>query len=126
MTREDFERYINAFNAGDFEGFSRFYADDVDFQLGDRKHIVGRENIADFYRGVKAHFAEKLTILDLVIAEDGACLHSRTRFETIADWPEFTMWSTKKGDVRTIESIILYKIRDGRFTHIKSARFKEL
>jgi len=126
MTREDFESYINAFNANDFDGFSRFYADDVDFQLGDRMHIVGRENIADFYRGIKAHFAETLTILDLVLADDGACLHVYTKFETIEDWPEFTMWPTKKGDVREIESIILYKIRDGKFTHIKSARFKEL
>ncbi|BAK65624.1 hypothetical protein SLG_09490 [Sphingobium sp. SYK-6] len=126
MTREDFERYIGAFNANDFEGFSSFYADDVDFQLGERKHIVGREAIADFYRGIKAHFAETLTILDLVIAPDGACLHVHTRFETIEDWPDFDMWPTKKGDVREIESIILYRIRDGKFTHIKSARFKEL
>lgn len=126
MTREDFERYIAAFNANDFDGFTSFYADDVDFQLGDRMHIVGREAIGDFYRGVKAHFDEKLKILDLVIAEDGACLHVYTRFETIKDWPEFEMWPTKKGDVREIESIILYRIANGKFTHIKSARFKEL
>ncbi|MBN8819573.1 MAG: nuclear transport factor 2 family protein [Sphingomonas sp.] len=126
MTREDFERYIDAFNRNDFDGFSSFYADDVDFQLGDRKHIVGRTAIADFYRGIKAHFAETLTILDLVLAEDGACLHVHTRFETIADWPDFDMWPTKKGDVREIESIILYRIANGKFTHIKSARFKEL
>jgi len=126
MTCEDFERYINAFNENQFDVFSGFYADDVDFQLGERKHIVGREAIADFYRGVKAHFEEKLTILDLVLAEDGACLHVHTRFETIKDWPDFDMWPTRKGDVREIESIILYKIADGKFTHIKSARFKEL
>jgi len=126
MTREDFERYINAFNNNAFDVFTSFYADDVDFQLGDRMHIVGRTNIGDFYRGVKAHFAETLTILDLVIAPDGACLHVHTRFETIEDWPDFTMWPTKKGDVREIESIILYRIANGKFTHIKSARFKEL
>jgi len=126
MIREDFERYISAFNANDFEGFSSFYADDVDFQLGDRKHIVGRQAVADFYRGIKAHFEEKLTILDLVLGEDGACLRVHTRFETIEDWPDFDMWPTKKGDVREIESIILYKIAGGKFTHIKSARFKEL
>lgn len=126
MTREDFEQYIAAFNASDFEGFSRFYADDVDFSLGDRKHIVGRTAIVDFYRGVKAHIHEKLEILDLVLGADGAALHVYTKFTTVKDWPDFELWPTHKGDVREIESIILYRFAGGKFTHIKSARFKEL
>lgn len=51
MTREEFQLYLDAFNSDDFDGFSRFYAEDVDFQLGDRKRIVGRQGIVDFYRG---------------------------------------------------------------------------
>jgi hypothetical protein len=125
MTREDFERYIDSFNRNDFEGFARFYADDVDFRLGDRKHIVGRQGIVDFYRGVKAHIEEELTILDLIIAPDGIAMHNRTRFTTIRDWPDFELWPTRAGDVRTIESIVFYKLRDGLFTHIRSARFKD-
>lgn len=126
MTRDDFERYIAAFNANDFDGFSNFYADDVDFRLGDRKHIVGRQGIVDFYRGVKAHIEEELTILDLIVAPDGLAMHNRTIFRTVKDWPDFEIWPTRAGDVRTIESIVFYKHAGGRFTHIKSARFKEL
>ena len=33
MTEDDFRTYIAAFNARDFAGFSRFYADDVDARL---------------------------------------------------------------------------------------------
>ncbi len=126
MTREDFEQYIAAFNAGDFPGFSRFYADDVDFQLGGNKHIVGRQGIVDFYTGVKEHIDEHLTILDLIAAPDGFAMHNRTVFKTVKDWPDFEIWPTKAGDVRTIESIVFYKHNGTRFTHIKSARFKEL
>jgi len=126
MTREDFEAYIAAFNASDFEGFSKFYAEDVDFNLGDRKRILGRQGIVDFYRGVKEHIHEELTIVDLLVAPDGFCMHNRTVFTTIKDWPDFELWPTKKGDVRRIESIILYRTDNGRFTSIKSARFKEL
>lgn len=126
MTREEFEDYIRAFNANDFEGFSKYYADDVDFNLGDRKRIVGRQGIVDFYRGVKAHIEEELEILDMVIGEDGLAMHNRTTFTTIKDWPDFELWPTMKGDVRRIESIIMYKIRAGKFTQIKSARYKEL
>ena len=126
ITREDFERYISTFNANDYEGFSSFYAEDVDFNLGDRKRIIGRQGIVDFYKGVKAHIEEELTILDLILAPDGIAMHNRTVFTTVVDWPDFELWPTKKGDVRKIESIVFYKHKDGKFTHIKSARFKEL
>ena len=126
MTREDFESYIAAFNANDYEGFSKFYAEDVDFNLGDRKRIIGREGIVDFYKGVKAHIHEELTILDLLVAPDGFCMHNHTRFETYKDWPDFELWPTKEGDVREIESIILYRTRGDQFASIKSARFKQL
>jgi ketosteroid isomerase-like protein len=125
MTREDFERYIDCFNRNDFDGFSSFYADDVDFRLGERKHIVGRQGIVDFYKGVKDHIEEELTILDLIIAPDGLAMHNRTVFRTVKDWPDFEIWPTKAGDVRTIESIVFYKIANGQFTHIRSARFKD-
>ena len=123
LTRADFERYIAAFNASDFGGFSAFYTDDVDFRLGSRKHIVGRQGIVDFYRGVKDHLAEELTILDLLVAPDGFCLHNRTRFTAIKDWPDFELWPIMKGDTREHESIILYRTRGDRFCSIKSARF---
>jgi hypothetical protein len=126
MTREDFDAYIDAFNRDDFDGFSRFYADDVEFNLGGRKRIVGRQGIVDFYRGVKTHIHEELRIIDLILGETGAGLHVYTRFTTIKDWPDFELWPTMKGDVREIESIILYTIANGKFTSIKSARFKEL
>ena len=77
MTEDDIRTYIAAVNANDFDGFSSYYADDVDFRLGERKHIMGRQAIVDFYREVKAHIDEKLEILDLIVAPDGAALHSR-------------------------------------------------
>lgn len=126
MNREDFETYIAAFNASDFDGFSKYYAEDVEFILGDRKKIRGRQAIVDFYRGVKEHIVEKLEIVDLLVAPDGFAMHSRTAFETIKDWPDFELWPTKKGDIRRVESIILYRVEDGRFKSIKSARFAQL
>lgn len=126
MTRDDIETYISAFNRDDFDVFSSYYADDVDFQLGDRKRIYGRQGIIDFYKAVKARIHEELKILDLMVCEDGAALHVYTKFTTVMDWPDFELWPTRKGDVREIESVILYKIANGKFTHIKSARFKEL
>ncbi len=127
MTREEFQRYLDAFNTDDFDGFSSFYAEDVDFRLGDRKHIVGRQGIVDFYRAVKQHIREELRIIDIVLGETGVGLHVYTRFTTIRDWPDFELWPTQAGDVREIESLVLYTLNGaGKFTHIRSARFRAL
>jgi hypothetical protein len=126
MTRDEFEAYINAFNRDDFDGFSKYYADDVEFNLGDRKQIIGRKGIVEFYRGVKEHFREELTIIDLVITPTRIALHNGTVFSTIKDWPDFELWPTMDGDVRRIESINLYELENDKFTRIKSARYKQL
>ena len=123
MTRDDFETYLAAFNAGDFAGFSRYYADDVKFHLGDRKQIVGAQNIVEFYQRVFDHIDEDLEVIDMIVAPDGAALHSRTTFTTFKDWPDFEVWPTMKGDVRVVESINMYRTRDGKITHVKSGRY---
>src|SRR4029079_15058251 len=58
MTEDDFRAYIAAFNARDFAGFSKYYADNVEFNLGDRKRSVGAAGIVEFYTGVFEHIAE--------------------------------------------------------------------
>ena len=66
MNIQDYEDYIACFNRNDFEGFGKYYHDDVLFELGQKKTIVGRENILDFYRDVKSKIRETLTILSAV------------------------------------------------------------
>jgi hypothetical protein len=125
MTEDDFRIYLAAFNARDFAGFSKYYADDVEFNLGARKRIVGPQGIVDFYTGVFEHIAESLEVVDLIVAPDGAALHSRTTFTTIKDWPDFELWPTMKGDVRVVESINMYRTANGKITEIKSGRFRD-
>ena len=123
MTEDDFRTYIAAFNARDFAGFSKYYAPDVEFNLGDRKRIVGPQGIVDFYTQVFDHIAEELEVLDLIVAPDGVALHSRTTFTTIKDWPDFELWPTMTGDVRVVESINMYLTAGGKITTIKSGRY---
>lgn len=122
MTREDFEAYIAAFNARDFTGFRKYYADDVEFNLGDRKQIIGPQGIVDFYTRVFDHIDESLEIIDLIVATDGAALHSRTTFTTVKDWPDFEIWPTMAGDVRVVESINMYLTQGGKIVKIQSGR----
>jgi hypothetical protein len=124
MTEDEFRSYVAAFNANDFAGFGRFYADDVVFELGAMKRIDGREAILSFYREVKAHIVEVVTPLDVIVTPTRIAMHCRTTFDTFVDWPDFEIWPTRAGDSRTVETIAMYEVADNRFTHIRGARFK--
>ena len=124
MTEADFLRYIGAFNANDFDGFGQFYAEDVVFELGSMKRIVGRAAILDFYREVAAHIDEEVVPLGVLVGPRNLAMYCRTTFTTRVDWPDFEIWPTKAGDTRVVETIAWYEHDGARFTHIRGGRFK--
>lgn len=126
MTQDDYADYIARFNANDFEGFGRYYCDDVEFRLGDKKLITGREAILDFYRDVKSKVRETLDILAVAAGPDTLAVHVRTEFFGLADWPDFIAGPLMKGDTLNIESLGFYYLRDGRFARILGARYRTL
>jgi len=126
MTRDDYADYIARFNANDFDGFGRYYADDVVFNLGEKRQIIGRDNILDFYRDVKSRIRETLDILAVCEGPGTLACHVRTEFYALADWPDFVAGPMKKGDTLNIESLGFYYLRDGQFTQILGARYKTL
>ena len=126
MTQDDYADYIARFNANDFEGFGRYYCDDVEFRLGDKKLIIGRDAILDFYRDVKSKVRETLDILAVAAGADTLAVHVRTEFFGLADWPDFIAGPLMKGDTLNIESLGFYYLRDGRFARILGARYRTL
>ena len=94
MTEEDFRSYLAAFNARDFAGFSKYYADDVEFILGDRKRIVGAQAIVDFYKRVFDHIDEALEVVDMIVAPDGAALRRAliAALKPLRDAPPPRVW----------------------------------
>ena len=125
MNKEMFRDYIDCFNRDDFAGFTRYYTDDVLLELP-QKELRGRQAIVDFYRIVKARIRETLRISEIVADEEGLAAEVDTEFLALEDWPDFIVRPVKKGDSIRIVSFVHYKIRDGRFAHIKSARFRTL
>ena len=123
MNKQMFRDYIDCFNRDDFAGFSRYYTDDVVLELP-QKELRGRQAIVDFYRVVKARIRETLQINAIVADEEGLAAEVDTEFLALEDWPDFIVRPVKKGDSIRIVSFVHYEIRDGRFAHIKSARFR--
>jgi hypothetical protein len=125
MNKQMFRDYIECFNRDDFPGFSRYYTDDVVLELP-QKELRGPQAIVDFYRVVKARIRETLQINEIVADDEGLAAEVDTEFFALEDWPDFIVRPVKKGDSIRIVSFVHYKIRDGRFAHIKSARFRTL
>jgi ketosteroid isomerase-like protein len=119
-----FQDYIDSFNRDDFAGFGKYYAEDVVFELGRKKQLRGREAILDFYREVKARVRETLEVRNVIADAHGLAAEIATEFVALEDWPDFIAGAMKKGDTIRIVSFVHYKIRDGKFTHIRSTRFQ--
>jgi SnoaL-like domain len=119
-----FADYIASFNRDDFEGFGKYYADDVVLELGKRKTLRGRQAILDFYREVKSKIRETLVIRNVIADEAGLAAEIATEFHALADWPEFIAGPIRKGESIHIVSFVHYSIVNGRFAHIRSTRLQ--
>ena len=126
MNADDYRDYIDCFNRNDFAGFGKYYVDDVVFELGEKKRIVGREAILDFYRDVKSRIRETLNVLSVAEGPGVLAVHVATEFHALADWPDFIAGPLMKGQTLNIESLGYYYLRGGRFAHILGARLKTL
>jgi len=124
MNKDDMRAYIDAFNAKDFEGFGKFYADDVRLDVG-RFVKNSRQEILDFYRDVAKTCDEKLTLKRIVMDEDGVGIELDTEFKALADNPDFIAGPLVGGQSIFITSFIFYTIRNNRFVDIKARRIAE-
>lgn len=124
MDRATYQRYLDAFMAQDFDGFSKFYADDVVFNLsGGKKIIHGRQGIVDFYRNVFERIREHLTVTWFAGDETSVAVEVDTVFTALPDWPDFLSKPMKAGEQFAITSWAHYTLKDGKFTHIRSVRY---
>ena len=123
MNRAQFEQYITLFNQND-PGFIRFYHDDVILELGDAV-IRTPQGIADFYNNVKRYIRESLQIGQFIADAGGIAVEVPSEFGCYRDWPD-SFWGRpiKKGEVLRIVSFVLYRLEDGKFKHIRSARYR--
>jgi len=125
LSREQFMEYMTLFNNND-PRFIKFYHDDVILELNTTQ-IKTPQGIRDFYKEVKAHIHEKVEISHFVSDATGIAAELPTEFKVYKDWENgFFQRPLKAGHVMRTISIVLYWVQDGKFRHIKSARYKQI
>jgi hypothetical protein len=125
-TRPWFEAYIAAFNAHDYAGFSAYYAPDVRF-FGQAATLEGAAAVVAFYRSVQARIDETVELLNFVSgAPSRVAAEIRTTLVAREDWPDFPTGALLRGQRRQSISFVIYDIAGGRFTRVRSARFRRI
>ena len=121
-----YEAYLAAFNARDYARFSAYYAPDVRF-FGQAATLEGAQAVVDFYRGVHARLDETVELLTFVGGGPTRFMAEiRTTLVAREDWPDFPTGALTRGQRRQSVNFAFYDIADGRFTRVRSARFRRL
>ena len=123
LSQDEFQAYLDAFNAGDEAGYRRFYADDVVLVLAGRRELTGAQAIVDFYKGVAASARRRIAVNRLIIGEDGVAAELESTFTALEDLPDLLSRPLKAGESYHHVTFVLYDVEDGRFTRIRSARY---
>ena len=121
--REAFERYIALFSANNTDDYGDYYTDDAVFERGIQT-LRGPKAILAFYRKVHEHLSQKLTVVNYAATDTfiGAEVHSE--FTVFKD--DSAGLDLKKGTHFIGYNFVHYELRDGKFSHIRSAPFKRL
>jgi SnoaL-like domain len=124
MNRDRYLAYVNWFNNGD-PRYLEYYHPDVVLELGNAT-IKGADGIRDFYKEVHAHIHEKVEVTHYVADATGIAAELPSEFKVYRDWPEpnYFRRPLKAGEVFRIISLGLYQVENGKFRHIKAARYK--
>lgn len=125
LTEADFRSYVAAFNRNDFDGFSRFYADDLEF-VGRARQCRGRDEVVKFYRHVKARLRETLTVHAVVIGDNALVADVETELHALEDWLDMPTGALKRGETRRSQNFLWYDVTDNRFTRIRAAHYRRL
>jgi hypothetical protein len=126
MTAEQFSSYIEAFNRDDVAAYGDYYARDVVLVLAGKTELRGRQAIFDFYKSVKSQTRRTIRVNKFVAAPGHIAVELESEFLALQDLPEFTAGPMLRGGRIFINTFVLYDLRDGKFSRIRSALFRKI
>jgi len=126
MTEERFRAYIDAFNRDDYSTFGDYYQDDVVLVIAGKTELRGRDNIFAFYKTVKSQTRRTIQVNKVVVTQDRIAAELQSEFLALEDAPDFSAGPLKKGGRIFINTIVLYELRDGKFSRIRSAELRKI
>jgi predicted ester cyclase len=125
VSAERFAAYIEAFNRDDYAAFGDFYAPDVQLVIAGKHELRGMQAIFDYYRVVKGQTQRTIQVNRLVTAPNRLAAELQSEFIALEDLPGFIAGPMRKGGRIFINTFVIYELRDGKFTRIRSAQYRK-
>jgi hypothetical protein len=121
MNRDDYERYLAAFNAKDYDGVADFYAQPMDMEFFGVA-LKSREDLKRFYSFLHSYVKESVTVLNFASSETLTAVDAIVRIEGTRDLTAEVLeangcgqfFPIKAGEVQELRQFIFYTIRDAK------------
>lgn len=128
MTRDDYERYVTAFNARDYDAVFDFYAERPKMAFFGIE-IATRDQLKDFYGFLHRYVKETVTVERFAGSDELAAVEGIVRVEGIDDLtPEILeargmsrFFPIRKGEVQEMRQYIHYHLDDGKIESVGCA-----
>jgi len=125
FTEQDFVKYIDLFNHNDFDGFAEYYDDNIIFE-GRGRYFKNRAEVVEFYRKLKSRIRETVAIKEILIGKDEIAVEIETELYAFEDWQNMPTGPMRKGETIRSRNFVWYEIQNGKFKHVRSARYRRI
>ena len=121
MTREDYDRYVAAFNARDYDAVFDFYAENPRMAFFGIE-ITSREELKDFYGFMHRYVKETVTVERFAGSDELAAVEAIVRIEATDDLTRESLdargmgqfFAIAKGEVQEMRQYIHYHLQGGK------------
>lgn len=128
MTREDYERYVTAFNARDYDAVFDFYAENPRMAFFGIE-ITTRQQLKDFYGFLHRFVKETVSVERFAGSDEMAAVEGIVRVEGIADLTHEILQENgmaqfhpiRTGEVQEMRQYIHYHLKDGKIESVGCA-----
>lgn len=128
MNRADYDRYLAAFNARDYDGVCDFYAQPMDLEFFGIS-LRSRDDLKRFYRFLHSYVKESVRVRNFASSPTLTAVDAVVRLEAFRDLDRETLaangygqlFPIKAGEVQELRQFIFYTIALGKIVKTECA-----
>jgi hypothetical protein len=128
MNRADYDRYLAAFNARDYDGVCDFYAEPMNMDFFG-VCIRSREDMKRFYGFLHSYVKESVSVRNFAASDTLTAVDAIVRIEAFRDLDTDTLAANgcaqfspiRAREVQELRQFIFYTLRDRRIARVECA-----
>jgi SnoaL-like domain len=128
MNRDDYNRYLSAFNAKDYDAVADFYADPIHMDFFGIS-LRSRQDLKDFYSFLHAYVYESVTVRNFASSDTLTAIDGIVRIEAYRDLTREALdakgatgfYPMVAGQIFELRQFIFYTIKDGKIAQAECA-----